>query len=398
MSDAEARNRLHRALGAGAPPHGLAPRALAGIGGRRTADTHRGWALGLAVAAMLFAIITGSTLAVRGLHSSPRAARPVPTAPVIAVAPSSSALPGGGQLVGPPASAPAGVSNASYASPSPGAVRDCTTADLGLATYAGTGPYAYGQTVAFTSVAQNISSTPCVVRVSCGSRIQVYDSAGTAGYSYPPAPMASCAPPTAQTLAPAGTTLLTSSWDQQACSASGPCSGPVQASPGSYSARGNWDFVMSAGEHYLQASNATFTIDGPPGCSASDIVLTASTDKSSYAVGATITAIATVTNHSSRTCWITSGNSAFAYFVEDQTLGTVWLACGDPQQSCNSPLTQTILAHGQSYSMTAAWNQQDCRRNDGGNGPCNQVAPGSYSLQVDYAYGNARDNFTITAT
>ena len=395
MSDAEARHRLHRALGAGAPPHGLTTRALAGIGGRGTADAHRGWALGLAVAAMLFAIVTGSTLAVRGLHSSPRAARPAPTAPVIAVVPSSSALAGGGQLTGPPASAPAAASNASYASPSPGAGRDCTSADLSLTTYAGTRPYAYGQSIGLTSMAQNISSTPCVVRVTCGSRIQVFDSAGNAVYSYPPAPMASCALQTAQTLAPAGTTLLTSSWDQQTCSASGPCSGPVQASPGSYSARGDWDFVMSSGEHYLQASAATFTIEGPPQCSASDAVLTVSTDKSSYAAGATITAIATVTNHSSRPCSIASGNAAFTYYISNSTMGTVWVSCGNPPQPCSTPPTQRILAHGASYSMTAAWNQQNCRRTTG---PCTQVAPGTYTLAVDYGYSEAQDNFTITAT
>jgi len=391
-------------LGAGVPAPELTSRVLTGIGTRRLTGGHRGWVVGFAVAAVLFTIITASTLAVRSPHSAPRAARPTPSLPLMAGAPSGNARAGGG-----PAPTPSPSTDANHSSsPGPGADRNCTSTDIVLTTKADASHYAYGEAVDLATMARNVASTPCAVRIDCISGVMIYDSSGNPVILHGTTdPKPACAEPSPQLLDPGASTTLDMSWNQRGCANGTPCPTTTHMAPGTYTARGRWGYQNSTctspepcmPSYLYDASAVTFTIDWPAQCrDDSSMRATVSTDRSSYAVGAAVTIKGTLTNASGQACWFYtggSGNNATPQFtVADNSTGsTVWGSCSSPN-ACNSPLARFITDPGQSYSWAATWNQQQC--NSSGS-VCSPAAPGTYTAYVWFpgAFTDGQTAFTI---
>ena len=390
MNPAELRRRLHDVLGPGQPPPDLAARALAHIEARPRAP--HAWAVGVAVAVVLFAVVFAGAFAARSLHSSPRAARPSPSAPlaigggVPSDSPTScgSATPAVGVTATP---SPSGQPTSGVVPPSPTAelARNCTAGDLRLTTRTDSTDYAVGQSVHLSSDERNVSSSACVVRTRCTNRILVEDGSGHLVFPQGDPAYEACAYPQPHTLTPGAVMTITATWFQRyGCNSFGdPCTGN-QVPPGTYSAHGSWAGV--------DASPVSFVIGPVASCAASDVSVAASTDHTAYARGATVTVTATITDKASHPCSYARGMTNPTFSIGDAA-GTVWTPC-DAQAACSDYLQVVVIFPGQGDSVTATWNQQSCS-----GATCTAATPGPYQASVTFrGLGSATADFVINAT
>jgi hypothetical protein len=116
-------------------------------------------------------------------------------------------------------------------------------------------------------------------------------------------------------------------------------------------------------------------------CASNELTVQATTDKAAYTVGQSVTITLTVTNVSSRSCWVPVGGCATDMFEVFDASGTlVWAGFENSSQVCASAQEQhQTLDRGASLSRTSAWAQQECSNpNTGCTAPT--LAPrGTYS-------------------
>jgi hypothetical protein len=126
-------------------------------------------------------------------------------------------------------------------------------------------------------------------------------------------------------------------------------------------------------------------------CTASQLTVTATTDRPAYRAGDTVTLRTTVTNHSAQPCTLTVSSRDPAFSVSGGG-GEVWRTCG-PGQSCPLYERLVVVPAGGANTESVPWNQHTCDQSSCA-GP--QAPSGAYRETATWGdLGSATAPFTV---
>lgn len=126
-------------------------------------------------------------------------------------------------------------------------------------------------------------------------------------------------------------------------------------------------------------------------CTASQVVVTASTDRPAYRPGDAVALRTSLTNHSAQPCTLTISSRDPAFSVSGGG-GEVWRTCG-PGQSCPLYERLVVLPAGGTNTESVTWNQHTCDQSSC-TGP--QAPSGAYRETATWGdLGSASAPFTV---
>lgn len=153
------------------------------------------------------------------------------------------------------------------------------------------------------------------------------------------------------------------------------------------------------------------TVAAPPLCATQQYMTQATTDRSAYAKGETVTITVSMTNSGPTCTGTTPGSCGLSASVESQSGNDVWdsgAGADNPPlvlgQGCPTAESQTI-PHGDSTNRVLQWKQDQCSFDPSGppqhpnpDCPGTQVPDGTYTVTAPNPYGGAIRNSTITVS